>query len=64
MLVLTMSRGNIIDITLEDGRRIEIWALDGDNSHFRLGFNADRSILIDRRAVTERKERERGETDS
>lgn len=55
MLILTLSRGKQIDITLEDGRRIEIMGLEGDHSHFRLGFTAPKSILIDRHAVTMRK---------
>lgn len=60
MLILTLSRGRQIDITLEDGRRIEIHGLAGDHAHFRLGFNAPKSILIDRHVVTQRKAVERG----
>lgn len=60
MLILTLSRGRSIDITLEDGRRIEIHCLGADSAHLRLGFDAPKSILIDRHVVTERKARENG----
>lgn len=55
MLILTLSRGRQIDITLEDGRRIEIHGLNGDHAHFRIGFTAPKSILIDRHKITLRK---------
>lgn len=55
MLVLTLKRGRQIDITLEDGRRIEIYGLDG---FMRLGIDAPRSIVVDRHEITERKEHE------
>lgn len=55
MLILTLSRGRQIDITLEDGRRIEIYGLNGDHTHFRIGFEAPKSILIDRHKITLRK---------
>jgi sRNA-binding carbon storage regulator CsrA len=55
MLILTLSRGKQIDITLEDGRRITLLGLSGDHLHFRIGFDAPRSILIDRHKVTLRK---------
>lgn len=64
MLILTRRPGEIIDITLEDGRRIEIAFLSVIGNQMRVGIACDRNIMIDRREITKRKRderRERGE---
>jgi sRNA-binding carbon storage regulator CsrA len=58
VLILTLSRGKQIDITLEDGRVLKLHAIDGDAIHFRIGFDVPKSILVDRHEVTLRKQRE------
>ena len=60
MLILTLKPGLQIDITLEDGRRITLHVLQCQ-PHPRVGFDAPRSILIDRHIVTMRKAHEREE---
>lgn len=60
MLILDLRVGEIVDITNESGQRVEVKRLhNARNGDMRLGFSAPRSIVIDRRNVTERKERER-----
>lgn len=58
MLILTRRPGEIIDITLEDGRRIEIGFLRVIGNQTRVSVECDRSIVVDRREITKRKRRE------
>jgi carbon storage regulator CsrA len=58
MLVFTRRPCQKIDITLEDGRRIEVVVLSVLGHNVRCGVKAPGSILVDRHEVTERKEAE------
>lgn len=55
MLVLTRRPGEVIDITLEDGRRIEVRTLGVNGNQVRYGIDAPRSITVDRHEITRRK---------
>jgi carbon storage regulator len=55
MLILTRRPVETIDVTLEDGRRIEIAILGVKGNQVRIGITAATSITIDRHEITERK---------
>jgi carbon storage regulator len=55
MLILTRRTGQQLDITLEDGRRIEIVQLGVKGNQVRYGIRAPRTILVDRSEITELK---------
>jgi carbon storage regulator CsrA len=58
MLILTRRPGEQIDITLEDGRRIEVVLLGVAGNQVRYGINAAKSIVVDRHEITARKRAE------
>lgn len=58
MLIFTRRTGEITDLTLEDGRVITITQLGVKGNQVRYGIDAPKSIIIDRREITERKRRE------
>jgi len=58
MLILSRRPGEQIDITLEDGRRIEVLVLGVAGNQVRYGINAARTITVDRKEVTKRKRAE------
>lgn len=49
-LVLTRKVGQVVRLTLEDGRHIdvELGRIEGNNQQARIRFTADRSIVIKR----------------
>lgn len=55
MIVLTREADQSIDLTLEDGRRIEVQVVRIRGSKVKLGIDAPRSIVVDRREVTDAK---------
>jgi carbon storage regulator len=55
MLILTRKPVETLDITLEDGRRIEVSVLGVAGNQVRLGVNAPKTIIVDRHEVTKRK---------
>ena len=62
MLLITRRTGEQLDITLEDGRRIEIVVTGVKGNQVRLGCTAARTILIDRSEITQRKRAEAEDT--
>jgi carbon storage regulator len=58
MLIVTRRTGEVIDITLEDGRVITITQLGVKGCSVRYGIDAPKSVLIDRHEITERKWKE------
>lgn len=61
MLVLTFRGGEDAVITLPDGSEILVVMLDADRGRARVGFDAARNIVIDRREIYERKRAEHGQ---
>ena len=55
MLILTRRTGESIDITLEDGRRIEIAFCGVKGNQTRVGIAAPKTVVVDRHEVTKRK---------
>lgn len=55
MLVITRRPVETIDITLEDNRRIEISVLGVLGNKVRLGIDAPKTVVVDRREISERK---------
>ena len=55
MLILTRRTGEVIDITLEDGRRIEVHTLGVKGNQVRYGIAAPKSVTVDRHEITQRK---------
>lgn len=58
MLILTRRPVEAIDVTLEDGRRIEFVVLGVKGNQVRVGINAPSSVTVDRHEITKRKARE------
>lgn len=55
MLILTRETGQEIIITTKSGEIIRIVQVECRGNKSRLGFEADRATIIDRKEVTERK---------
>lgn len=55
MLILTFRNGEDAVITLPDGEEIVVRLIEVDRNRARIGFDAARDIVIDRRMVYERK---------
>ena len=55
MLILTRRPEEIIDITLEDGRRIQLIILGVKGNQVRCGIEAPRTVTVDRSEITKRK---------
>lgn len=55
MLILTRRPVETIDLTLEDGRRIEISVLGVNGNQVRIGIEAPKTIIVDRHEITKRK---------
>lgn len=58
MLIITRRPVEAIDCTLEDGRRITFTVLGVDGNQVRIGIAAAKTILVDRREISIRKDRE------
>jgi len=61
MLIMTRRPVETIDITLEDGRRIEVLILGVVGNQVRVGVNAAKTIIVDRHEISVRKAKEHGE---
>ena len=61
MLIMTRRPGELIDVTLEDGRRIEIFCLGVVGNQVRVGINAAKTIIVDRHEISVRKAKEHGD---
>lgn len=48
MLILEMVAGEVVVLTLEDGRRITLYPLGGGVRRFPVGIEADKTIAITR----------------
>jgi len=59
LLILTRKIGETIDITLEDGRRIEVAFLGVKGNQSRVGITAPKTVVVDRSEITQRKSNER-----
>ncbi len=55
MLILTFKEGEDAVISLPDGSEIVVMLINMDRNRSRIGFAAARNIVIDRRAIYERK---------
>ena len=53
MLVLTRTPGQLVILTLDDGRTIGVEVLDARPGKIRLGFTAPANVRIDRAEVYE-----------
>jgi len=60
MLVLMQRPGEVVVITLPDGRTVEVTVIEMEPARVRMGYTADRDIGIDRKKIYLRK---RGEVD-
>jgi carbon storage regulator len=55
MLILTRRTGEVIDVTLEDGRRIALTIMGVKGNQVRVGIDAPRTVVVDRAEITKRK---------
>lgn len=59
MLVLTRRPGEWVRITLPDGTQVKVVITAVDRNEVRVGFEADRSVRVDREEVAVIKDAER-----
>jgi sRNA-binding carbon storage regulator CsrA len=64
MLSLTRYDGQRVILTLEDGRLIVVEAVESIQGKCRIGFEAPKSIVIDREEVYLRKREKEGNADA
>lgn len=57
MLVLSRKKNEAMVIYLPDGRIIQIWVVEIRGDKVRLGTDAPKDIIVDRKEVYEKKER-------
>jgi carbon storage regulator CsrA len=55
LLVLTRGKNQDVVITTPEGREIVVILIEINKGHVRLGFKADRGVVVDRREVLEAK---------
>lgn len=55
MLILTRRPVETVDVTLEDGRRIEFTILGVKGNQVRVGITAASTIVVDRHEISVRK---------
>jgi carbon storage regulator CsrA len=58
MLIITRRTGEVLDVTLEDGHRLEFVILGVKGNQVRVGVNARRTIIVDRHEISVRKRAE------